>query len=111
MSRIRRPPFPTSLPALAPVTLADAEVAKLAGRYVGEDSAFEARLTAESGKLRVALPNGRSLLMVPVSASRFRVVGSLSTFLDFEQVDGRVVRLTLEEGGVRVLGLKPIANE
>jgi pimeloyl-ACP methyl ester carboxylesterase len=109
-SRIRRPPFPTSLPPLAPVAVADAELARLAGRYAADEAGFEARLEAEAGKLRVSLPDGRSFLLVPVSPTRFRLVGSLSTFLTFEVSEGRVRRATLEEGGVPGLTLKPAAN-
>lgn len=106
-AQIRRPPFPTSLPPLVPVTVADAELAKLAGRYAAQGGAFEVTVTAEPGKLRATLPDGRSLLLVPVSATRFRLVGSLSTFLAFELRDGRVERATLEEGGVAGLSLEP----
>ena len=47
---------------------------------------------------------------MPVSAHRFRVVGSLSTFLAFELRDGRVLRATLEEGGVPGFSLKPVES-
>jgi pimeloyl-ACP methyl ester carboxylesterase len=110
VSQICRPAFPTSLPPLSPVAVADAELAKLAGRYVAEGAGFEVTLTSEPRRLRASLPGGRSLVLVPVSANRFRVVGSLSTFLAFEMSDGRVQRATLEEGGVPGFSLKPVEN-
>lgn len=106
LSGIKRPPFPTSLPSLKPVPVANAELAKLSGRYAGEGGAPTATIEAASGKLRVRMGDARSFLLVPVSATRFRVVGSLSAFLVFEVEAGRGSRAILEEGGVAGLSLK-----
>jgi pimeloyl-ACP methyl ester carboxylesterase len=109
VSQVRRPPFPTALPPLKPVTVAEAELAKLAGTYVAEGGGLQVSLRPEAGKLRATLPD-ESFLLVPVTATRFRVVGSLSTFLAFEQSEGRVRRAVLEEGGVATLSLTPAAE-
>jgi hypothetical protein len=66
-------------------------------------------LTPEAGKLRATLPD-ESFLLVPVTAARFRVVGSLSTFLTFELDGERVRRVALEEAGVTTLNLTPAAG-
>jgi pimeloyl-ACP methyl ester carboxylesterase len=105
LSGIKRPPFPTSLPPLKPVPVAEADLAKLAGRYVGEGGAPVATIEAAAGKLRVHVGDD-SFLLVPVAPARFRLVGSLSAFLAFELDAGRGSRAVLEEGGIAGLTLK-----
>jgi pimeloyl-ACP methyl ester carboxylesterase len=109
LGQVRRPAFATSLPPLKPVAVAHAELAKLGGTYVAEGGGLQVTLTPEAGKLRATLPD-ESFLLVPVTAARFRVVGSLSTFLTFELDGERVRRVALEEAGVTTLNLTPAAG-
>jgi len=88
------------------VALVPADLAALAGSYVAEAGPLEASVEAAPGKLKVSLPGGRSFVLVPVSPTRFRIVGSLSTFVVFELEGGRGSRMTVEEGGVADLSLK-----
>jgi hypothetical protein len=106
LSQVRRPPFPTAPLQLKPVAVAEADLSALAGNYVAEGGGLQVTLAVENGKLRATLPD-ESFLLVPVTATRYRVVGSLSTFLAFELESGRVRRVALEEGGVETLSLAP----
>jgi pimeloyl-ACP methyl ester carboxylesterase len=109
VSQVRRPPFAAALPPLKAVAVAEADLAKLAGTYVAEGGGLQVTLQPEAGKLRATLPDA-SFLLVPVTAARFRVVGSLGTFLAFALDEGRVRRVDLEEGGVTTLSLSPAAG-
>ena len=61
----------------------------------------------EGGRLALAQDGEPKMLLVPVSPTRFRIVGSpLSTFR-FEVADGKVVRAVVEEGGVALRTLTP----
>jgi hypothetical protein len=104
---MKRPPFPTSAPSLKPAAVPAAELAALAGRYVGEGGGPTASVEVAGGKLRATIvEDAQGFLLVPVSATRFRLVGSLSSYVVFEVESGRGARLTLEEGGVADLVMK-----
>ncbi len=108
LAAIKRRPFPTALPPTKVVTLPDADVARLAGRYVAEGAPMEATLTAEGSRIRVELPGGQKFLLAPVSPTRFRVMGALGTYAVFElAADQAVSRLLIEENGQTTLALKP----
>jgi pimeloyl-ACP methyl ester carboxylesterase len=104
---VKRPPMPTALPPLKPVDLPEAEVAKLAGKWVADGAPFEATLRNRGSKLEIGLPGDRTFLMVPVAANRFRVVGALGMYAVFETEGGKPRRMVLEEGGSPTLALKP----
>ncbi len=107
VASIKRPPFPTSLPPLKPVALPRDQLEKLAGRYVGEGGSPTATIEVAGGKLKATVAEQeQGMLLVPTSPTRFRLVGSLSTYVVFENESGRGSRLTVEEGGVAVLTLK-----
>jgi hypothetical protein len=106
---MRRPPFPTSLPPLEPVAVAEDRLQALAGRYVGEGGGPTATIEAAGGKLKATiLEQQERILLVPTSPTRFRLVGSLSTYVVFDLENGRGARLTLEEGGVAALVMKRV---
>ncbi len=99
VARIARPPFPTEPPGGRPVALSESELLALAGAYADAQGG-EARLALEAGRLALSLPDDPKMLLVPVSGTRFRIVGMPLLALRFEIADGKVVRATLEEGGV-----------
>lgn len=105
VATVHRPGFVTSLPPTKPVTVAEADLRKLAGRYTG-DPGPEATVEALTGKLRASLPGGPSFVLVPVSPNRFRVAGALGMAVVFEVEDGVVKSLVLEQGGQRTMVLK-----
>lgn len=107
---VKRRPFPTTLPPMKPITLPEAHVAKLAGRYLGDGAPIEASVEARGGRLAVTLPGAPSFLLVPVAPERFRVVGYLGMYVVFELEAGKVKRLVLEENGEATLALKPAAQ-
>jgi pimeloyl-ACP methyl ester carboxylesterase len=98
IARIARPPFPTEPPAGRPVALTEPELVALAGAYTDAQGA-QARLTVDAGQLALSLADGPKALLVPVSPTRFRLVGMPLSNFRFELADGKVVRATLEEGG------------
>jgi pimeloyl-ACP methyl ester carboxylesterase len=108
--RIERPPFPTAVPPMKPVPMDESRLAEFAGAYAGEGRPFEARLEVSAGRLRLALPGDRTMLLVPVSADRFRIVGVPFAAVRFEMAEGRVRRAVLEEGGVDQVTLVPKAS-
>jgi pimeloyl-ACP methyl ester carboxylesterase len=107
VAAIKRRPFPTTLPSTRVVSLPDADVARLAGRYVADGAPIEATLTAQGSRIRVEMPGGPRLLLAPVSPTRFRVVGALGMYAVFEMADQKVTRLVVEENGQPTLALKP----
>lgn len=109
VGRIERPPFPTALPPMKPVPMDEERLARFAGAYAGEGRPIEARLEVSSGRLRLVIPGDRTMLLVPVSDDRFRIVGVPFVAMRFEMADGRVRRAILEEGGVTQMTLVPKA--
>jgi pimeloyl-ACP methyl ester carboxylesterase len=107
ISAMKRPPFPTTAPSLKPTALPAAALAALAGRYVGEGGGPTASVEVVGDKLRATIvEDAQGYLLVPVTATRFRLVGSLSSYVVFDLESGRGARLTLEEGGVADLVMK-----
>jgi pimeloyl-ACP methyl ester carboxylesterase len=107
VASIRRPPFPTALPPSKAVPVAQDRLERLAGRYVGEGGGPTATIEVAGGKLKATIFDETPLL-VPTSETRFRLVGSPSTYVVFEVEDGHGSRLTVEEGGVAALTLKRV---
>jgi pimeloyl-ACP methyl ester carboxylesterase len=105
VASIRRPPFPTALPPLKPVPVAQDRLERLAGRYVGEGGSPVATIEVAAGKLKATIFDETPLL-VPTSETRFRLAGSPSTYVVFDVEDGRGAGLTVEQGGVAALTLK-----
>lgn len=104
---IKRPPFPTSVPSLKPAAVSAAELAPLAGRYAGEDGGPTMIVEVAGQKLKATFADEpKPYLLVPVSATRFRLVGSLSSYVVFEVEAGRGSGLILEEGGVADLKMR-----
>jgi hypothetical protein len=79
------------------------EMASFVGRYVGQ-GAPSLEIQIGDGKLRARLEGqGDPLVLVPVSRTRLRVLGAVGSYLDCEMQGGRVVRVTLEQAGTKVL--------
>jgi pimeloyl-ACP methyl ester carboxylesterase len=104
VSSIKRPPFPVSLPPMNPVSVPQERLERLAGRYAGEGGTPTATIEVAGGKLKATV-FGESPLLVPTSETRFRLVGSPSTYVVFDVENGRGARLTVEQGGVAALTL------
>jgi pimeloyl-ACP methyl ester carboxylesterase len=104
---IKRPPMLTSLPPIKPISVPEAEVAKLAGRWRGDGVPVEATVETTGSKLKLALSPERQFLLVPVSPTQFRVAGALGLYAVVEMKDGKPNRMVLEENGSTVMVLKP----
>jgi hypothetical protein len=81
------------------VTVAAADLNRLAGTYREGISGYEARVEVVGGKsLRARFSDGETLLLVPTSPTRFRTVYDRLTLV-FRVEDGRAAGLTLERLG------------
>lgn len=106
VSAIRRKGFLLNLPGMKTVTMADAELAKFAGRYAAQTDPTEVKIEAQKGKLGVSL-FGEQMIFAPVSPTQFRAAGSPGFFLTFEVVGGQVTRLVVERFGSQLMTLQP----
>jgi pimeloyl-ACP methyl ester carboxylesterase len=98
VARMERPAFALSL-GDPEVTVAAADLDRLAGIYREGISGYEARVEVVGGKsLRARFSDGGTLLLVPTSPTRFRTVYDRLTLV-FRVEDGRAAGLTLERFG------------
>ena len=107
VNSIRRPPFPVQPVQTKPLALDDADLAKFAGRYVGEPDPVEVNAQVAGGKLKMIFPGEQTFLLAPVSPARFRIIGAPGLYVAFDIEAGRVKRAVLEQGGVPALTLVP----
>jgi pimeloyl-ACP methyl ester carboxylesterase len=97
---VRRRPFRTTPIETRVARLAPAELAQLTGRY--ETEGFAATVSVEGGRLELDTPEFRAVL-VPLSATRFRMPGDFDTTVVFE-TEGEAVRaMRVERNGVPLL--------
>jgi pimeloyl-ACP methyl ester carboxylesterase len=98
---IRRPAFRTDPLPVAPGALDPDRVRGLAGRYGGGEAPLEIQVVPEGDRLRVTLPDGNALLVVPVEGGdlRFRPLGLPGYYLVFLEEDGSVREVRLQEPG------------
>ncbi|HEX5707225.1 MAG TPA: alpha/beta hydrolase, partial [Pyrinomonadaceae bacterium] len=106
---IKRSGFATAAPELKTIPLADAELSKLAGRYVADTGEFEVEVgRVEGGRLRVAMVGGGpNFITAPVSPVKFRAAGAPGFYFIFDVKAGRVEHIYAEQGGQRILTLIP----
>lgn len=107
VAKVQRRPFQTAPIQTRLVALPEGELQRLAGRYVDEAGAFEVVIERTGTRLNLALPNGESATLVPVSTTRCKAVGPPGVYVDFVLDRGAVRRVTLEQGGAVVLSLVP----
>lgn len=110
VEKIRRRPFPLTSPVRKVVPMAEEELSRFAGSYVGETVPIEANVEAARGKLRIRFRRERSFLLVPVSSDTFQVVGVLGFFVRFGREEGKAVRLYVTPPGEEemVLEARPV---
>ncbi|MFP5284769.1 MAG: alpha/beta fold hydrolase, partial [Thermoanaerobaculia bacterium] len=102
VSRMERPAF--ALRMAPEVTLAAADLERLAGTYRESKGGFEARLEVFGGnKLRARYSDGLADLFVPISPARFRTASD-GYNLVFRVEAGRAAALTMEQAGQPVGG-------
>jgi pimeloyl-ACP methyl ester carboxylesterase len=105
VARMARPAFALSL-GDPEVTLAEADLERLAGTYRESQGGFEARIDRIGGKLRARYSDGSVDLFVPTSATRFRTAnGGFS--LVFRLEEGRAAALSMERSGEPLGGEMP----
>lgn len=107
IAEIHRPPFRTEPLHLAPGSPGSERVRGLGGRYVGEDVPFEVSVEPDGERLVLTLPEGDTVLLVPVAGDdlRFRPLGLPGFSVRFSvRADGRV-RVAIEQPGGPLLVL------
>ncbi|HEY7114112.1 MAG TPA: alpha/beta fold hydrolase [Thermoanaerobaculia bacterium] len=109
VAAIHRPPFPTEVPKLAPVAADAAALARLAGEFRSGDGRTAARVAAAPSGLTLSVDGEPPVPLVPVSPTRFRILGSPLAFASFELAGERVARLVLEDWGHVEAALVPAA--
>jgi pimeloyl-ACP methyl ester carboxylesterase len=99
VAALHRPPFPTELPKLVPVSVDSASLSRLPGAFHSEDGRTAARVAASAAGLTLSVDGEAPAPLVPVSPTRFRIAGSPLGFAVFELAGGRVARLVVEDWG------------
>ena len=98
---MERPAFALSL-GDPEVTVAAADLERLAGTYRGANGGWEVRVDAIGGnRLRARTSDGETLLFIPTSPTRFRGTYGFGAGLSlvFRLEEGRAVGLAPEQGG------------
>jgi pimeloyl-ACP methyl ester carboxylesterase len=105
LATVRRRPFATDNPAPAPVTIDDAALDALAGEYEGVGVPIRVVVHAMVGRLRLELPDGQQVVLVPAGPDRFRPVGMFGAAAVVEREDDEL-RITLYQAGQPELTLR-----
>jgi len=104
VTRMRRPDFVLSFGGPV-VTLAPADLERLAGTYENTDLGLTARVDVVRNRLRVQL-QGKQTLLVATSPTRFWIEGfSPANAVAFQESEGRISAMTLSEPGAPELVL------
>jgi pimeloyl-ACP methyl ester carboxylesterase len=99
LAGIRRTGFAVKPLPVRMVSLTPEELQKAAGRYEHQQVPFDLTVEVSGTKLLVASPDGFKMLLVPVSPTRFRVVGIPGSFVDFTEEGEEVTGMSLSMGG------------
>ncbi|HEU4455429.1 MAG TPA: alpha/beta hydrolase, partial [Longimicrobium sp.] len=98
MERVRRPPFPTDLPAGRVVAMDSAALARFAGRYaVAGKPPMTMRVAG--GRLRADFPDGGEQTLLPVTPTRFRLQQVPHVLFSFRESGGAVTGFEAMNGG------------
>ena len=98
--RLHRAPFPTKPVETKAVALTAEQQRALTGQYTG-GMAPPLNVEIENGKLfaQMAGEGQPRMLLVPVSATRLRLLGRFGTYLEFDVENGKATGVTLQRGG------------
>lgn len=101
VDEIRRPPFRTEPLFMEPATVEPERVQPLAGTYAGGEVPLEIEVRAVDGGLEADLPDGTTLLLVPVEGDelRFRPPGLPGLYLVFGRGPDGSRQVWIEEPG------------
>lgn len=98
MARVRRPPFPTELPAGRVIAMDSAALARFAGRYAGADgSMVEVRVVG--GRLHQIFPGRFEATLLPLGPLRFRFLDQPEALITFREAGGLVTGFDAADGG------------
>ncbi|HEY6139004.1 MAG TPA: alpha/beta fold hydrolase [Thermoanaerobaculia bacterium] len=100
---LRRPPFPTKPVDTKPVALTAEQLRALTGHFAGE-GVPPVEVVVKNGKLFGQVAGDPDpLLLVPVSATRMRLLGRFGSALQFDVENGKAVGMTLQGAGGRTM--------
>jgi len=99
---------PDKAPAVAGVTLSEADLKKFTGRYELKAPPLEISVELVGGKLKAVIPGQPVATLAPVSTDRFTVEGApVSVFVQFKLAGGKVSSLIVEQGSAPPLTFTP----
>jgi hypothetical protein len=99
---------PEETPAAAAVSLSEADLKKLTGKYEMKTPPIEVSIEMIGGRLKAVVPGQPVYSLVAVSPTRFQIEGApAGYFVQFELSEGRVKSLTLIQGAQPNITLLP----
>ena len=96
---LRRPPFPTELPPLAPIASDEAALSRLAGSFRSADGAGTVRVEVADGHAMLSMEGEPPRRLVAVSPTRWRMAGGYPFGYAIFDPAGDAPRLVLEFDG------------
>ena len=95
-------------PAAAGVAMSEADLKRYAGKYVMEAAPIEISIEIVGGKLKAVVPGQPVYTLIPLGSERFQIEGApAGFFVNFEVAEGKVKRMTVEQGQGPSLKLLP----
>jgi CubicO group peptidase (beta-lactamase class C family) len=94
--------------ATAAVSVSEADLKKLAGKYEAKVPPIEVSIELIGGSLKASVPGQPVYTLTPVSQTKFKVEGApAGFFVSFELSDGKAKSMTIEQGQGPSLTLTP----
>jgi CubicO group peptidase (beta-lactamase class C family) len=86
-------------PAAAGVAMSEADLKRYVGKYVMEAAPIEISIEIVGGKLKAVVPGQPVYTLIPLGSERFQIEGApAGFFVNFEVAEGKVKRMTVEQG-------------
>ncbi len=98
LAQMRRPEFATSF-GDPEVTVAHADLERLAGSYQSKEAGLAAQVDLVGSRLRMTFSDGYQVLLIPTAPTRFRFEGMAGRTASFQLTDGKATALTLIQSG------------
>jgi hypothetical protein len=95
-------------PAAAGVAMSEADLRRYVGKYAMEGAPIEVSIEIVGGKLKAVVPGQPVYTLIPLGSERFQIEGApAGFFVGFEVAEGKVKRMTVEQGQGPSLKLLP----
>ena len=101
-------PVPEQASTAAAVSISEADLKRLAGKYEMKTPPIEVSIEMIGGRLKAVVPGQPVYSLVPVSPTRFQIEGApAGYFVQFDLSDGKVKSVTLIQGAQPSITLMP----